>query len=101
MADMPATISRYFDAARRNDDETLAACFAENGLVEDEGERHVGRDAIRRDGGDRSPASTPTRSLLLVAKIWMGAPSASPPISRAISRAVKRTSISALRSAMV
>jgi uncharacterized protein (TIGR02246 family) len=48
MSAIPDVITRYLQAADEKDFEALAGCFAEHGSVVDEGETHVGRDAIRR-----------------------------------------------------
>jgi uncharacterized protein (TIGR02246 family) len=45
MSATPDVITRYLQA---QDFETLAACFTEDGVAVDEGETHVGRDAIVR-----------------------------------------------------
>lgn len=45
--DLPSPIAAYFAADRARRDE-VAQCFAEDGIVTDEGRSHVGRDAIHR-----------------------------------------------------
>jgi ketosteroid isomerase-like protein len=45
--DLPEPIRTYFDASNREDVDALAAPFAADAAVLDEGERHVGLDAIR------------------------------------------------------
>ena len=47
MSATPDVITRYLRAADEQDLDALAACFAEEGSVVDEGETHVGREAIR------------------------------------------------------
>lgn len=46
--DMPEIVKAYFDAERRNDVDALAAVFATDAVVKDEGAVHVGTGAIRR-----------------------------------------------------
>jgi uncharacterized protein (TIGR02246 family) len=48
MTATPDVIIRYLKAADDQDFEALAACFTEDGVALDEGETHVGREAIRR-----------------------------------------------------
>jgi len=48
MSATPDVITRYLRAADEQDFEALAGCFTEDGTAIDEGETHVGRDAIRR-----------------------------------------------------
>ena len=48
MTATPDVIARYLQAADEQDFAALAACFTEDGIALDEGESHVGRDAIRR-----------------------------------------------------
>jgi len=44
---LPAILDRYFAAQNALDAEAMAACFAPDGKVHDEGQDYVGRDAIR------------------------------------------------------
>lgn len=44
---LPKAIGAYFDADRTGNPDTIAAAFAENGIVKDKGQTHRGRDAIR------------------------------------------------------
>ena len=44
---MPAIVKAYFDAEERTDPDALAALFAADAVVRDEGARHVGPAAIR------------------------------------------------------
>ena len=46
-ADTPAVITRYFDATARKDDDAIAALFADDGTVTDEGRRTRAAGAIR------------------------------------------------------
>lgn len=48
MSATPETIARYLRAADEHDYDALADCFAEDGVAVDEGQTHVGRQAIRR-----------------------------------------------------
>ena len=48
MSATPEVITRYLKAADDQDFQALAACFTEDGTAVDEGETHVGREAIRR-----------------------------------------------------
>ena len=48
MSATPEVITRYFKAADEQDFDALAACFTEDGVAIDEGETHVGREAIKR-----------------------------------------------------
>ena len=48
MEKAPAAVARFMDAAARRDYSALAACFAEDATVSDEGRMHHGRDEIRR-----------------------------------------------------
>jgi len=43
----PQIVRRYFELARAEDTETYFALFADDALVEDEGEEYAGIDAIR------------------------------------------------------
>lgn len=45
---LPEPIAAYFDADRGKDAATVARCFTETAVVEDEGHTYAGRDAIRR-----------------------------------------------------
>lgn len=45
--DLPEPIARYF-AAEEGSAESVAACFAEDGFVTDEGKTHRGREAIKK-----------------------------------------------------
>lgn len=45
--DMPNAVKAYFDADAGADPEALAPAFAADAVVEDEGSRHQGHDAIR------------------------------------------------------
>lgn len=45
---IPEGVAAYFDADRSNDPDAVAAAFAEDAVVLDEGGRHEGRAAIRR-----------------------------------------------------
>jgi hypothetical protein len=44
---MPPVIAAYFQAANSHDSDGAALCFASNGIVHDEGERHEGHAAIK------------------------------------------------------
>jgi hypothetical protein len=44
---MPPVIAAYFQAANSHDSDGAARCFASNGIVHDEGERHEGLAAIK------------------------------------------------------
>ena len=44
---LPHPIDRYFTAQNAHDVDAMVACFAPDAQVRDEGEDHVGRDAIR------------------------------------------------------
>jgi ketosteroid isomerase-like protein len=44
--DMPAVVTAYFDADRRNDADALSKTFSHDAVVEDEGSRHQGLAAI-------------------------------------------------------
>lgn len=44
---MPPVITAYFQAANSHDSDGAARCFASNGIVKDEGERHEGHAAIK------------------------------------------------------
>jgi len=44
---LPDAIVRYFDASNRFDSESAAACFTSDAIVRDEGQTHVGTEAIR------------------------------------------------------
>ena len=45
--DLPSPVAAFFAADAARDAEALAASFAPDGAVKDEGATHVGRDAIR------------------------------------------------------
>lgn len=45
--DMPKAVETYFTAEKHADPEMLAEAFTAGAVVEDEGSRHQGRDAIR------------------------------------------------------
>ena len=45
--DLPAPVAAYFAADAARDPDALARSFADGGAVRDEGETHVGADAIR------------------------------------------------------
>ncbi|WP_423065180.1 nuclear transport factor 2 family protein [Devosia sp. CN2-171] len=45
---LPKSIEDYFAADRNGGPDAVAATFAENGVVKDEGRTHVGLDAIRK-----------------------------------------------------
>ena len=58
---LPEPIAAYFDADKR-DGEAVARCFTNQGVVEDEGQRHSGPVAIkawklRHPPSTRTPAS--------------------------------------------
>lgn len=44
---LPHPIDRYFAAQNAHDVDAMVACFAPGAKVRDEGNNHVGRDAIR------------------------------------------------------
>ena len=44
---LPEPLGEYFAAANERDADRVAACFAEDGLVHDEGQDISGRDAVR------------------------------------------------------
>lgn len=46
--DLPDPIARYFAADKHGDPGSLAACFAPDGTVIDEGNTYAGREAIRQ-----------------------------------------------------
>lgn len=45
---LPEVIAAYFAADGRADPQAIANCFTDDAVVVDEGNHHVGRDAIRR-----------------------------------------------------
>lgn len=45
---MPDIVEAFFDADSRNDADSLSQTFSSDAVVEDEGARHQGKDAIRR-----------------------------------------------------
>ena len=45
--EMPATLARYFAAQNAHDVDAMLASFVPDAEVRDEGQTHVGRDAIR------------------------------------------------------
>jgi len=45
--ELPAAISRYFDADRVRDADTVVSCFTEDAAVSDEGQTWRGHDGIR------------------------------------------------------
>jgi ketosteroid isomerase-like protein len=47
MSATPEVITRYLEAADEQDFDALAACFTDDGVAVDEGETHVGREAIK------------------------------------------------------
>lgn len=47
-AKLSGIVKAYFDAERRDDIETRAACFADNGVVRDESRTIEGRTAIKK-----------------------------------------------------
>ena len=44
---MPAVVSDYFNAENNHDSDAVARCFADDGLVQDDGHAHTGHAAIR------------------------------------------------------
>ena len=44
---LPTTIAEYFEAANSHDADRVAACFAENAVVRDEGGEIRGKSAVR------------------------------------------------------
>ena len=46
--EVPGAVADYLAAEKVKDADKLALCFAEDGVVQDEGHTHQGRDAIRR-----------------------------------------------------
>ncbi|MFD0985926.1 nuclear transport factor 2 family protein [Methyloligella solikamskensis] len=46
--DLPPPIQTYLDADKKNDGEALIQAFAADAVVRDEGQTHVGRDAIEK-----------------------------------------------------
>lgn len=46
--DMPGIVKAYYEAERRNDADSLSETFSSDAIVEDEGARHQGKDAIRQ-----------------------------------------------------
>ena len=47
---LPTAVQGYFEAKNAHDADAMAACFASDGLVHDEGADYRGRDAIRAWG---------------------------------------------------
>jgi ketosteroid isomerase-like protein len=47
LLDLPVPLGDYFAAANVHDADRVAACFAENAVVHDEGRDRQGRDSIR------------------------------------------------------
>ena len=45
---LPKSVAEYFSAANTDDADRVAACFAADAVVRDEGHDNHGRDAIRR-----------------------------------------------------
>jgi ketosteroid isomerase-like protein len=45
---LPQPLPEYFAASNADDADRIAACFAEQATVHDEGHDHAGRDAIRQ-----------------------------------------------------
>jgi hypothetical protein len=45
---VPAIVAEYFEAERAKDARRLSLCFAQNGIVHDEGTDRRGREAIRK-----------------------------------------------------
>jgi ketosteroid isomerase-like protein len=45
---LPKSVAEYFSAANTDDADRVAACFAADAVVRDEGRDNHGRDAIRR-----------------------------------------------------
>ena len=52
--DLPAPISRYFDADQERDTEALSHCFTKDAIVRDEGHTHTGLPAILQWKADAS-----------------------------------------------
>ena len=48
MMNVPPVVAEYLEAERAKDARRLSLCFAENGLVRDEGKERRGRAAIRQ-----------------------------------------------------
>jgi ketosteroid isomerase-like protein len=46
--DAPGPVAAYLAAEKAKDADALARCFAEDGIVQDEGQDYHGRDSIRR-----------------------------------------------------
>ena len=46
--ELPATVAAYFAADKGRNAEAVSRCFTSDAVVKDEGNTHVGRDAIRR-----------------------------------------------------
>jgi hypothetical protein len=46
-ADLPPTIARFIDASNARDLDGSVACFADDAVVEDEGQTHTGVDRVR------------------------------------------------------
>ena len=45
---LPPLVEKYFAAADKNDWDTLAGCFADAGVMIDDGKAYAGRAEIRR-----------------------------------------------------
>ncbi|MFK3985690.1 nuclear transport factor 2 family protein [Micromonospora sp. NPDC050397] len=45
---VPEVINKYFEATERRDAEAIAACFADDAVLTDDGQTHRGRAEIRR-----------------------------------------------------
>lgn len=58
--ELPKIIAAYFEADRSKDTEAVAGCFAVEAVVKDEGQTHIGLDAIRRWKADSSTRYTYT-----------------------------------------
>ena len=48
LPNLPGNLLRYFSAQNSHDADTMAACFAPDAEVYDEGHSYIGRDAIRK-----------------------------------------------------
>lgn len=46
--ELPAIVSEYFSADKEKGADAVAACFAADGIVKDEGQTFTGREAIRQ-----------------------------------------------------
>lgn len=60
MNPVPEVITRYYEAAARDDVDELIACFTDDAWVVDEDHRHEGKDAIRAWRQSTSSAYTYT-----------------------------------------